>query len=61
MRPSIENDLGSSVKRNDLLSIKKGLCEMKWFVGMFKWFYIFLQNDYEKVLQKVFIKPHQVF
>ena len=36
MRPSVENDLGSLAKWNDLLSIKKGLCEMKWFVGMFK-------------------------
>ena len=41
MRPHIENDLGSLAKGNDLLSIKKDLCEMKWFVGMFKmiWYY----------------------
>ena len=38
MRPSVENDLGSLAEWNDLSSIKKGLCEMKRFASMFKWF-----------------------
>ena len=58
MRPSIENDSGSLAKLNDLLSINKVYAKLNDLSICLNDLILFLRNDYEKVLRKVFIKPH---
>ena len=43
-------------KWNDLLSIKKSLCEMKWFVDVFKWLDITFAKCLWKRIAKGFDK-----